>query len=151
MLLDGYMMFSNGQALTAVGTVDSANVLDMQNARDLGIGEDTTLKIFVQTGTALLSNGATTLTVNLQGSTDASTWTTMASSPAVTKANLTAAGTRIWSVDMPRPVAGQALPRYYKLTYAIGTTDFTSGTVNAGIVLDDQANVQYPAGLTVGN
>jgi len=151
MLLDGFMMFSNGQALTAVGTVDSANVLDVQNARDLGIGENKTLKIFVQTGNALLSTGASTLQVNLQGSTDASTWTTMASSPANTKANITAAGTRIWSLDMPRPVAGQALPRYYKLTYAIGTTDFTSGTVNAGIVLDDQANVQYPVGIAVGN
>jgi hypothetical protein len=149
MLLDGYLMFSNGQVLTA--TADSTNVLDMQNARDLGIGEDQTLKIFVQTGSALLSAGATTTTVTLSGSTDASTWTVMASSPAVAKTDLTAAGTRIWSIDMPRPVAGQALPRYYKLTYTLATGPFTSGTVNAGIVLDDQANVQYGAGITVGN
>jgi len=149
MLLDGFNLFSNGQVLTA--TADSTNVLDMQNARDLGIGENKTLKIFVSTGTALLSAGATTTTVTLSGSTDASTWTVMASSPAIAKADLTAAGARIWSIDMPRPVAGQALPRYYKLTYTLATGPFTSGTINAGIVLDDQANVQYPAGITIAN
>lgn len=149
MLLDGYQMFSNGQVLTV--TADSSNILDVQNARDLGIGEDTSLKIFVSTGTALLSAGATTLTVALQGSTDSSTWTTMVTSPAIAKTDLTAAGSRIWSIDMPRPVAGQALPRYYKLVYTIATGPYTAGTVSAGIVLDDQANVQYGAGLVVAN
>lgn len=149
MLLDGYLLFSNNQALTV--TADSTNILDMQNARDLGIGDSPALKVFVQTTAALLSAGATTLAIDLQGSTDASTWTTMASVPATAKASITAAGTRIWSIDLPRPVNTQALPRYYKLVYTVATGPFTAGTVSAGIVLDDQANVQYPAGITVAN
>lgn len=149
MLLDGYVMFSNAQALTA--TADSTNILDMQNARDLGIAEQKSLKIFVVTQAALLSGGATTLQVQLQGSTDASTWTTMYDTGALAKATITAAGTRIASFDMPRPVVGQALPRYYKLVYTIATGPFTSGSVSAAIVLDDQANVLYPAGITIAN
>lgn len=149
MLLDGYLLFSNNQAITA--TADSTNVLDTQTARDLAIGDSPALKIFVATTAALLSAGATTLAIDLQGSTDASTWTTMASLPAQAKTAVTAAGTRIWSIDLPRPIAGQALPRYYKLVYTVATGPFTAGTVSAGIILDDQANVQYPAGITVAN
>jgi hypothetical protein len=149
MILDGFLMFSNGQVLTA--SADSTNVLDFQNARDLGVGENKTLKVFVATSSALLSAGATTLDVAYQGSTDGSTWTTMWSQTGLTKASITAAGTRIASFDLPRPVVGQALPRYAKLVYTVGTGPFTAGSVSAGIVLDDQANVQYAAGLTVNN
>jgi len=149
MLLDGFLMFSNGQVLT--GTADSTNIIDLQNARDLGIGEDVTLKIFVSTSAALLSGGATTLDVAMQGSTDGSTWTTMWSQTGIPKANITNAGTRIASFDWPRPVAGQAMARYYKLVYTVGTGPFTGGSVSAGVVLDDQASPQYPASLVVNN
>lgn len=149
MLLDGYLLFSNNQALTA--TADSTNVLDIQNARDLGIGDSPSLKIFVNATAALLSAGSTTLVVAIQGSTDGVTWTTMGSTAAIPKATITAAGTRIWSREFPRPIAGQALPRYFKLVYTVAVSDFTAGTVSAGVVLDDQANIQYPSGITVAN
>lgn len=149
MLLDGYLMFSNGQVLTA--TADSSNIIDIQNARDLGIGEDVTLKVFVSTGAALVSAGATTLNVDFQGSTDGTTWTSMWLQSGITKANITATGTRIASFDLPRPAVGQAMPRYYKIVYTVGTGPFTGGSVNAGIVLDDQASPQYASALNIQN
>lgn len=148
MILDGYTLFDNAVALTA--TRDSTNVLDLQNARDLGIGDGPTLKLFVDATSALLSAGATTLTVALSGSTDNSTYTVMAQSPAIAKAALTT-GTRIWSIDMPRTVAGQSLPRYLKLVYTVAVSDFTGGSVSAGLVLDRQDVVQYSAGITIAN
>jgi hypothetical protein len=102
------------------------------------------------------------LQIILQGAADdgtgnPSTYTTMYTGPAVAGASLLA-GVRLADIDIPRPVAGQALPRFLRLEYVNGGTS-TSGAVESGIVVDRNDQVigatglisGYPAGLNVAN
>ena len=179
MILDALLQFDGGLNLAqVVGTYNSTNTIDLhivglpvlanlQGARDIGIGDDPAMKLLVQVGTAFTSGGSATLIVNLQGATDngsgaPGTFSTWYSSPTYALATIAVAGARLMDMDMPRPPAGIAIPRFLRLTYAIGTATTTAGTVNSYIVLDrfDQyytgtANVAgiggYPAGVTIAN
>lgn len=150
MILDSALLFDSAHAITAAsGTEASTNVLDLTNARDMGIGDTPALKLLVQVIQAFA--GGTSLAVKLQGSTDNVTYTDMpaATPTALTLGSLTA-GARILDVDVPRPSVGQALPRYLRLLYTtVGT--HTLGTVTAAIVLDRQDYVAYPPGLVINN
>lgn len=165
MILDGALQFT-GTAGTAgspdsptTGTQQSTNVIDLVNARDLGIGDDPALKLLIQISTAF-ANG-TSLEVQLQGAPDngsgsPGSYTTMWDSAAIAEADLTA-GRYIANIDLPRiwlptPTGSskQALPRFLRLQY------ITVGTHNAGglvgyIVLDRQDQVAYPPGIVIAN
>lgn len=177
MILDALLQFDASANLAQVaGTYNSTNVLDLhmagipvlangQGARDIGIGDDPALKLLVLVTTTFTSGGSATLAVNLQGATDNgsgvpaafSTWWT---SPTYALATLVA-GARLMDMDMPRPPAGIAIPRFLRLTYVIGTATTTAGAVESLLVLDrhDQAYNStvnstlggYPAGITVSN
>jgi hypothetical protein len=176
MILDGYLQFSAGNGVgdfPTTGTQTSTNVIDLGitgglpasavnggGARDIGIGDDPAMKLLVQVITVFA--GGTSLAVALQGAPDAGsntpgTYTTMTTGFAVLLANLIV-GTRLLDQDMPRPIAGQAIPRYLRLSY-INTGTFTGGAIQGFLVLDrmdipEQANAVmggYPAGITVAN
>lgn len=157
MILDGNLLFDTAAAITS--SANSTNTVDLANFRDLGVngGEYAPPKLMVLVTTALTSTNAT-LTVNFQGSTDNSTWTTYASSPAYAAAALTA-GARLFDIDMPRPPAGVAIPRYVRLSYTVGVGTFTAGNITAALVMQRQdtpvstAGYQsgYPSGFTVTN
>src|SRR6266576_4670996 len=107
MILDGNLQFT-GVAGTAgspdnptTGTQASTNVIDLLNARDMGIGDAPALKLSVEVLTTF--TGGTSLQVNIQGSVDNVTYTTMAFGPIVAEANLVA-GTFLFDVDLPRIV-----------------------------------------------
>lgn len=175
MILDGYLMFTatpaNGGDLPTTGTQNSSNVLDLGisglptsasggGARDIGIGDDPAMKILVLVVTAFLSG--TNLAVALQGAPDngagaPGAYTTMITGPTVVEASLVV-GARLLDVDMPRPVPGQAIPRFLRLSY-INSGTHTAGAIIGTLVLDrhdlpEQANAVlggYPAGITVAN
>jgi hypothetical protein len=150
MIMDGTLLFSTAQAITA--TAASTNIIDLTNARDLGIGNDyPTVKVEMQIGTALTTTNSGTLTVQFQGSTDASSWTTYAESQAYAAAALTANTNHGFPISLPARSLGASLPQYYRLNYVVGTGVFSTGTVTAFLVLDRQWNHSYPAGLTVAN
>ncbi len=181
MILDAALQFDSGLNLAQiVGTYTSTNVIDLhipspgipvlanlQGARDIGIGDDPAMKLLVQVGTAFTSGGAATLAVSLQGAPDngsaaPGTFVTWYTSPVYALATIAVAGARLLDMDMPRPPAGVAIPRFLRMSYAIAGATTTAGTINAYIVLDrfDQyytgtANVAgqggYPAGITVPN
>jgi len=175
MILDGFLMFSAaaGDSPTTGATNASTNIIDLhmagipvlasgQGARDMGIGDDPALKLLVEVTAAF--TGGTSLALALQGATDNgsgapaafSTWWT---GPAVALASL-GVGARLYDMDMPRPPAGIAVPRFLQLNYAIVGT-MTAGTIKGFIVLDrhDQMynttanNVLggYPPGVVVAN
>lgn len=148
MIIDGALLFSSAQAVTA--TAVSTNVIDLTNARDMGVGDNPALKILAVVTTAMLSAGATTLTITVEGSTDNSSWTVMASTPAIAKANLTA-GAQIMNMDLPRTAPGQALPRYLRLNYTVAVSNFTAGAITASLVLDRDDLINYPAGINISN
>jgi hypothetical protein len=149
MILDGALMFDNPSTLAiAAGTQASANTLDLVNARDLGIGPE--LGIMAQVSTTFTSGGAGTLSYAVQGSVDNSAWTTMMVSPTYALANLVA-GAQLGISGFPDLAPGQALPRYIRLLWTVGTATMTAGAVIAGIVIDRQRNIQYAPGITITN
>jgi hypothetical protein len=139
---------------------------NVQPFRDIGIGDDPAMKILIQPiGTGW--TGATSLAVNLQASPDNGSgapagFVTYYSSTAVTTANLNL-GQRLMDMDMPRPPAGIAEPRFLQLSYTVAGGPFT-GTANylvGTLVLDRADQVYnttnnaiwggYPAGVVVPN
>lgn len=186
MILDNALMFtgtSNGATggitasanadLPTTGTQVASNIIDLGvvlgipayasggGARDIGNGDDPALKLLVVVTTAFA--GGTDLLCLLSGAPDngsgaAGTYTIMWQAPAVTvEANLVA-GTRLANIMIPRPVAGQPLPRFLRLSF-ISTGMHTSGAVEGCIVLDRDDQIVgtsgnlsgYPAGITVSN
>jgi hypothetical protein len=178
MILDALLQFDSAANLAQIAaTYPSGNVLDLhmagipvlanlQGARDMGIGDDPALKLLVQVTTAFTSAGAATLQVALQGATDdgtgnPSTFVTWWTSPTYALATLAVVGARLYDMDMPRPPAGVAIPRFLRMSYIIGAATTTAGKIMAAIVLDrpDQAYSStgnavlggYPAGINVAN
>ena len=173
MILDGLLQFSgpNGDAPTATGV--STNIIDLhlvgipvlaagQGARDMGIGDDPALKLLVLCTTAF--TGLTSLAVALQGAVDngagaPAAFTTWWTGPATPLASLTA-GARLYDMDMPRPPAGVAVPRFLQMQYTVAGTG-TGGVIKAFIVLDRHDQMYnstnnaihggYPAGILINN
>lgn len=184
MILDAFAQFTglipaagignaDGTDSPTTGTQTSSNILDLhmlgiptlangQGARDLGVGDDPALKIFI--GVTVAFTGGTSMQVNFQGATDngagaPAAFTTWWSSPVYTEGQL-ALGARLMDMDMPRPPDGVAIPRFLQIQYiSVGTHG--AGKVRGNIVLDrpDQYYTGtfngtlsgYPAGLIVAN
>jgi len=185
MILDNFLMFtgtSNGASggitsaantdAPTTGTQTASNIIDLGvvngipgsasggGARDMGIGDDPALKLFAQVTTAF--TGGTSLQLVLAGAPDngsgaAGSFTTMWTSAAIVEASLVV-GAQLANIDIPRPVPGQAMPRFLRLQFvSVGTHG--AGAVEATVVLDrfDQpvgtggALSGYPAGITVAN
>lgn len=181
MILDQFLMFDPPSAPASLaqvtGTYNSGNVIDLhmagiptlanlQGARDIGVGDNPALKMLVQVSTAFTSGGAATLQIALQGATDDGTgapasYTTWWTSPAYALATIAVQGARLYDMDMPRPPAGIAIPRFLRLNYIIGGATTTAGKCISGIVLDrfDQPYSStgnaviggYPAGININN
>lgn len=149
MILDKQNVFDWQAAITA--TRESTDEIDLVNPRDLGDSyvDNPNLKIRVLVTTAFLSTGSSTMAVSMLGSTDSTTWETYVTVPAVAKASLVVGAI----IDVPWAVRsnGAPLPRYIRLGYTVAVADFTAGAVSAFVVLDRQANIAYPAGVTVNN
>ncbi len=154
------------------GTQAASNVIDLGivnglptsanggGARDMGVGDDPSLKLSVLVTTAFASG--TSLQLVLSGAPDngsgaPSAYTIMWSSSAIVEASLVA-GAQLANIDIPRVVFGQVLPRYLQLSYVtVGT--HTAGAVEANIVLDRDDQIMgttgaysgYRAGLTIPN
>ena len=161
MYIDGLLQWSGTAGIA--GSTDSPttlaqfsnNVIDLQNARDLGIGYDPALKVLAAVTVAFV--GGTSLQVSVQGSVDNTTFTTMASGPVILEANLIV-GTHLCDIDLPRiagalyngPGATQAPPRYLRLGYTtVGT--HTGGALFAALVLDRHDKIYYPPGIVIAN
>jgi hypothetical protein len=160
MIIDGALQFS-GTAGTistdspTTGTQFSNNVLDLLNARDLGVGDDPAMKVLAEVITTF--TGGTSLQIAVQGSVDNVTYVTMVTGPAVLEANLVP-GTYLGNFDLPRiagpfpdhPGPTQPLPRYLRLAYvSVGTHG--AGALFASLVLDRLDQISYPPGIIINN
>lgn len=141
MILDSSLQFSAAQQLLTNAASD--NIVDLLNARDLGIGDSPAVQVIASVNTAFTTTNSGTLQVQFQGSTDSSTWTTYAETPAIAQSALTA-GRQLAGFDVPRPGPGVALPRYYRLNYVVGTGTFTAGKVDAWLGIGRSDLVTYP-------
>lgn len=148
MRMDRLLLFSSAQVLTT-GTIASTDVIDLGNARDLGPGRTNT-KIVCQVVTAFVTTDSGTLIVQFQVSTDNSTFTTLIQTRAYAASELVV-GAKLLSADYPALDDAVALPRYVRLAYVMGALHFSPGAVTAGLVLDRQDDVKYPAGINISN
>jgi hypothetical protein len=177
MILDSLFQFSLAAGDVPTVTAVSGNIVDIGigslanpaipsdaaggGARDLGIGDQPSLKLLVEVTAAFA--GGTSLQVQVQGAPDngagaPGAFTTMASGPVVALAQLIQ-GAQICDLDIPRPAPGQVLPRYLQLNYVIVGTMSGGGTLKAWAVLDrfDQIGSQtgllsgYVPGITIPN
>ena len=173
MILDGNLQFSGIAGITTVGSgtgqgtagmgddpmlaaiTNSNNVVDLLNARDIGIGDDPAMKILATVSVAGV--GGTSMQLSVQMSPDNATWTTVVTGFPVVTANLLV-GTRLLDIDWPRiagafpdrPGATEALPRYLRLGYTAAGV-FTAGRFFAYLVLDREDQISYPPGIIINN
>lgn len=165
MVIDGNLVFTGvaGAAVSpttgvdspTTGTQQSTNVIDLVNARDMGIGDDPSLELLVQVITTF--TGGTSMNVSLQGSVDNSTYTTMWTSPTYLEADLLA-GRYLSNITVPRivlptpnaPSSAQALPRYLRLSWTSAGTH-GAGALYGAIVIDRQDQISYPPGVVIAN
>ncbi len=140
MIMDKEQLFSNAQALTT--TAPSTNYIDLGSVRDIGVGLPP-LEVYCKVITALVSGGSSTCVFAIETDTQSSfaTAVVLAQSAAIAKATLVA-GYEPLKLKLP-----QGVQRYLRMNYTVGTTDFTGGTVTAGLVLDKEAQASYASGL----
>ena len=165
MIIDGALQFTGTAGVPGspdsptTGTQQSTNVIDLVNARDLGIGDDPAIKLLVQIMTTF--TGGTSLEVQLQGAPDngsgsPGTYTTMWDSTAILEADLLQ-GRYISNVDLPRiwlpsPLqpGKQVLPRFLRLQWiSVGTHG--AGALFGALVLDREDQISYPPGIVIAN
>lgn len=148
-----------------VGTSSQAGIPSFASgggARDIGIGDDPSLKLMVRVTTVMTTGN--TISVLLQGAPDSGTGTegtyyTMVTGPAITTAPV---GTELLPFDVPKVpygVTNAVLPRFLRLNYVVTNTANVTGKIRGAIVLDrhdqaQQANAVlggYIAGVTISN
>lgn len=133
---DALLMFSNAQAITA--TAVSTDVLDLGlpsvNPRSptgarfpavQGQADGHLNPIVIKVGQSF--NTLTSLTIELQGSNDNSTFATVATTGAIPLASLTA-GAEFGFLGFPI----RATYRYWRLNYVVAGTAPTNGNITAG-------------------
>lgn len=161
MILDKLLQFDPAASLAntiIVAGVDSANTLDMLNARDMGtsVNDGYRCEVVFTVGAAMVAaGGAASLIIQVQSSADNLTYAVLCQtdSGGIPKANLTA-GQQIrlmLSSYAANPVA--LLPRYLKVTYKAVTNPFTGGTFECDLIINSQASnpATYAAGVIVSN
>lgn len=154
MIFDAKLLFSNAVTLNT-STSTASSVIALSAARDLGMGDGLQPKVFGVVGTAFRSACASaTFTVNFEGSTDSTNWTTYSSVPGQTTTSLVSSSVAFQFDVPPRPM-GVALPSYYRLNYVVGgnTSELLSGSLTAGIIQQPAESPRtiglYASGYTV--
>lgn len=184
MILDNLLTFtgtSNGASggitagaqtdLPTTGTQVASNIIDLGlsglpssanggGARDMGAGDDPSLKFSALVTTAI--TGGTSLQLELSGAPDngsgaPGSYTVMWTSFAYLEAALLA-GAQLANIDVPRPVTGQVLPRYLRLRF-ISAGTHSAGAIECQIVVDRDDQILgtggvysgYGAGINVAN
>ena len=167
--------FTSGEFVSLVGATSvsastTSTVINLGNARDLGIGQGQEMPyIAVVVGAGGITSSSSSLTINaqFQGSTDSVNWTTYvetgaqsvgtASTGGSTALGYFTPGAAILPIAVPRRPSGTALPLYYRMALVFGggasTVGLSTGSVLGGIVLarSDTGGTldQYQSGFTV--
>ena len=126
---------------------------------DFGIG-DNRLKLMAWVGTVFATG--TSLQISWRGAPDNGggtiaglSFTTYASGPVVPVASLTAGQILPlpdWPFDLPGSANSNPPPRFIQLYYTVAGSNFTTGTITAGVVNAASYNRlgSYPSGFSVG-
>lgn len=151
MLLDKQLQFEDTTAITVsrVGT----NVLDLSVFREMGAGEPLAITA-ISNGLFASSGSTATLAMLAMGSTDNSSFTEYARSPAYTQAQLVArtvgAQPFVFPINWPTRSPGAAKPRYLRLDFVVASGPFTAGAlIGAWLNLGRDEIEFYPRNYSV--
>lgn len=171
---DQSLLLSNAQTIGAVTTnVASTTIYDVTGAgsgvapsmiwgtstfpgADMGLGYVTYLNFIVTTA---FSTGGATLQVKIQSAPAIAanlpgTWVDLYISQAFTGAQLTAGAQLIAPLPPVAPIKNaEALPRFYRFDYVVGTASFTAGAFTAGLLLNPPSgfvSTLYPNNFASG-
>lgn len=140
MIMDSLLEFSDGGDISAVAsTVLSDNVIDTQDARDIGGGQP--LYLVIQIDVAVVGSSST---VNFRLRSDstaaihATTSTAHIETGAIAEATLVAG----YQTIIPLPM-GTAYERYIGVQAVIGTATTSAGTYSAFLTLDPSGWTAY--------
>ena len=132
MILDAFLQFTGGQTLS--GDAVSENVIDLKDARDIGVGE----KLYIVVSLSTTLDG--TLQVNLEKD-DSDAF----GSPVVQDIGSLAAAAPAGSQLVYALSPGVADERYIRLDF----NGATAGEVKAHIVKDADLYTNYPDAITI--
>ncbi len=139
MYIDRNLRFADEQALTA--TADGAAVVDLKDARDIGISSDVFIVFCVTETLDSAGEGATlsiALTTDDNSSLSSDTSIQTLTPTALAEAVLVAGYKRVFKIQ-----PGLAFERYLGLVFTVGVESFTSGKVSAFITNDPEIYRQY--------
>ena len=150
MLLDSSLMFENAAALTASRA--STNVVNLVNARDMGIGRELPL-VIAGTADFASAGGTATLQIAAQYSEDNNTYVDAALSPVmnITALNSLVGQEWLFPISWPRPKKASELAswKYIRLYFTVGTQNFSAGGILAYLAIGRQDVVAYPRNFEV--
>ncbi len=163
MLIDNFLLFEPVAGTAVTTGAPSTNVIDLLNARDIGIGDDPAVKLSVIVIVAFATGSSSLLNTQIQGAPGASsagTWTTIVETGDIGAASL-ASGTQVMNIDMPSILRkgnnmGFGTPannmiRLLRMNFSVGTTSFSAGSITAFLNLDNDALIGYPPGVAILN
>lgn len=113
---------------------------------DIGMGDGEVRPTLMMTvGTAFTTGNAATLTVQIQaaidnGSNAPAAYTTIVETGAFSAAQLVAGATLL--IPVPPTTIGEALPRFYRINYVVGTGVFSAGTVTSNILINPPSKLE---------
>lgn len=151
MILDSLLEFADATSVAAsAGTALIGDVIDLQEARDIGNGEP--IYLVIQCDTAIITGGAAG-TVEFQLASDAAAAIATDGSATVhydtgtivtgaAGSGLTAAGAAIAAIALP--MEGNAYERYLGVLCVTATTTTTAGAINAFLTKDVSKWKAYP-------
>jgi len=153
MILDELLEFADATSVAAAaGTALIGDVIDLQEARDIGNGEP--MYLVIQVDTAIITASAAG-TVKFQLASDASAaiatngtatvhYDTGTIATGAAGAGLTAAGATIAAIALP--MEGNVYERYLGILCVTATTTTTAGAINAFLTKDVSKWKAYPDG-----
>lgn len=153
MILDSLLEFADATSVAAAaGTALIGDVIDLQEARDIGNGEP--IYLVIQCDTSIITGGSAG-TVKFQLASDAAAaiatdgsatvhYDTGTIATGASGSGLTAAGATIAAIALP--MEGNAYERYLGILCVTATTTTTAGAINAFLTKDVSKWKAYPDG-----
>lgn len=144
MIMDELLEFCDADTLTTTtGRNLEGDVINLQQARDIGNGQP--VYLVIQVTTAVTSAGAATISFELVSDAQAAiavdgSATEHITTEAIGKATLVAGYTRVIALPLEDP----AYEQYLGLISNVGTAALTAGAINAFLTLDPHGWQSYP-------